>query len=191
MYADGKIIRADEPLLPSEDCLFQVQDPVPFKAFSRAGETGLLGIWNCADADSVEGSFRPSDVHGIRGDKFAVVERFTGAIRFAGRDDVISVSLGRLGCRLYYVIPLTGGMGAVGLIEKYNAPATLLRSSVKGGVISALLYEGGKFAAVGPRAPHAVTAGGREIPFTYNAGLIIAQIPAGREAGKTHVRIRF
>ena len=191
VYADGKIIRSDEPLLPSEDCLFQVQDPVPFKAFSRAGETGLLGIWNCADADSVEGSFRPSDVHGIRGDKFAVVERFTGAIRFAGRDDVISVSLGRLGCRLYYVIPLTGGMGAVGLIEKYNAPATLLRSSVKGGVISALLYEGGKFAAVGPRAPHAVTAGGREIPFTYNAGLIIAQIPAGREAGKTDVRIRF
>ena len=112
-------------------------------------------------------------------------------MQYAGRDDVIPVSLGRLGCRLYYVIPLTDGMGAIGLIDKYNAPATLLRSSVKEGVISALLYEGGRFAAVGPRPPLSVTAGGLEVPFTYDGGLIIAQIPQGREAGKTDVRIRF
>ena len=191
VYSDGKIIRSDDPLLPCEDCLFQVQDPAPFKAFSRAGGAGLLGIWNCADADSVGGSFRPSDVHGIRGDRFALVERLGGVMRYAGRDDVIPVSLGRLGCRLYYVIPLTDGMGAIGLIDKYNAPATLLRSSVKEGVISALLYEGGRFAAVGPRAPLSVTAGGLEVPFTYDGGLIIAQIPQGREAGTTDVRIRF
>jgi hypothetical protein len=191
VYGDGKIIRSDGPLLPSEDCLFQVQDPVPFKAFSMAGGAGLLGIWNCADADSVRGSFRPSDVHGIRGERFAVVERLNVAVRYAGRDDVIPVSLGRLGCRLYYVIPLIDNMGAIGLINKYNAPATLLHSSVERGVISALLYEGGKFAAVGPRAPRSVTAGGVEVPFTYDGGLIIVQIPPGKEAGRTDVRIRF
>ena len=191
VYSDGRIIRSDEPLLPARDCLFQVQDAKPFKAFSRAGEAGLLGIWNCADADSVEGSFRPSDVHGMRGDRFALVERFSGAMRYAGRDDVIPVSLGRLGYRLYYVIPLVDGMGAVGLIDKYNAPATLLGSSVKGGVISAVLYEGGKFAAVGPRAPRGVNVNGTDVPFTYSGGLITAQIPPGVKTGKTNVQIRF
>ena len=191
VYSDGKIIRSDDPLLPCEECLFQVQDPAPFRAFSRAGETGLLGIWNCADADSVEGSFRPSDVHGIRGERFALVDHFSGAVRYAGRDDAVPVSLGRLGCRLYYIVPLVDGMGAVGLIEKYNAPATLLRSSVEGGVIHALLYEGGKFAAVGPRAPLSVSANGTDVPFTYRGGLITAQIPSGGEPGKTSVQIRF
>jgi raffinose synthase len=191
VYSDGKIIRSDEPLLPAQDCLFQVQDPAPFKAFSRTGNAGLLGVWNCADAESVKGSFRPSDVHGICGDKFAIFERLGGAMRYAGRDDVIPVSLGRLGCRLYYVIPLTDGMGAIGLIDKYNAPATLLGSSVRSGVISAVLYERGKFAAVGPQAPLGVYADGKEVPFTYSGGLIIAQIPPGEEAGKTNVQVRF
>jgi len=191
VYSDGKIIRSDDPLLPARDCLFQVQDPRPFKAFSRAGGAGLLGIWNCADADSVEGSFSPSDVHGLRGDSFAVFERLSGTMRYAGRDEVIPISLGRLGCRLYYIIPLADRMGAVGLIDKYNAPATLLHCAVRGGMISALLYEGGKFAAVGPQAPLAVNVNGRDVPFTYSNGLIIARIPSGKEAGKTRVQIRF
>jgi len=191
VYGDGKIIRSNDPLLPAEDCLFQVQDPFPFKAFSRAGNAGLLGIWNCADADSVGGTFRPSDVHGIRGDRFAVFERLSGTIRYAARDEEIPVSLGRLGCRLYYVIPLVDGMGAVGLIDKYNAPATLLRSAVDGGAITALLYEGGKFAAVGPRPPLSVTADGKDVPFTCAGGLIIARIPQQAESGKIIVQIRF
>ena len=191
VYGDGKIIRSGEPLLPARDCLFQIQDPKPFKAFSRASGIGLLGIWNCADADSVEGSFRPSDVEGMRGERFAVFDRTSGAFRYAARDESIPVSLGRLGCRLYYVIPLTGGMGAIGLIDKYNAPATLLRSSSSGGVVTALLYEGGTFAAVGPHPPRSVSAGGKDVPFKFSGGLVTAQIPSSGEPGKTTVRIVF
>jgi len=191
VYGDGKIIRSGEPLLPVRDCLFQVQDPKPFKAFSRAGGAGLLGIWNCADADSVKGSFRPSDVEGLRGDRFAVYERLGRTFRYAGRDEVIPVSLKRLGCRLYYIIPLTGGMGAVGLMDKYNAPATLLNSSVSDGEIRAMLYEGGTFCAVGPHAPRSVTVGGVEVPFRFDGGLVTALIPPSGEPGKTTVRILF
>jgi raffinose synthase len=191
VYADGRIIRSDEPLLPAEDCLFQVQDPIPFKAFSRAGDTGLIGIWNCADADRVEGSFRASDVHSIQGDSFALYERMSGAFRYARRDEVIPVSLGRLGCLLYYVIPLNDGMGAIGLVEKYNAPATLLQCEVRPGVISAVVREGGSFAAVGPRAPASVTADGTPLPFTYTGGLVVTLIPRGGETARRHVEIRF
>lgn len=191
VYADGKIIRSGEPLLPARDCLFQVQDPEPFKAFSRAGGAGLLGIWNCADADSVTGKFRPSDVEGLPGERFAVIGRQGNSIRYAGRDDTVPVSLGRLGCLLYYIVPLRDGMGAVGLIDKYNAPATLLRSSVEENAIHAFLYEGGRFAAVGPHAPLSVTADGKDVPSTFSDGLVIARIPTGGIPGNVHVTIRF
>ncbi len=191
VYHDGKIIRSGGPLLPALDCLFQVQDPKPFKAFSRTGDAGLLGVWNCADADSVEGSLRPSDVHGIRGERFALYERLKGVLSYAERDESVPVSLGRLACALYYVIPLRDGVGAIGLIDKYNAPATLLESSVEGGVLRAVVYEGGRFAAVSPRAPRGVTSGGRDVPFTYAGTLIIAQIPAPGSGRRTDVRISF
>ena len=181
----------EEVGLPAEDCLFQVQDPRPFKAFSRAGNAGLLGIWNCADADAVSGSFRVTDVHGIQGESFALYERVGGVLSYAGRTDEFPVTLPRLGCLLYYVIPLRDGMGAIGLIDKYDAPATLLESSVKDGVISAVLYEGGRFAAVGPRRPRSVTTGGKDVPFTYSGGLIVAQVPPEGEKGRRDVRISF
>ena len=41
-------------LLPAADCLFQVQDAKLFKAFSRVGITGLLALFNLADADNVK-----------------------------------------------------------------------------------------------------------------------------------------
>ena len=191
VYSDGKIIRSGEPLLPARDCLFQVQDPKPFKAFSRASGIGLLGLWNCADADSVEGTFRPSDVEGMPGGRFALFDRMSGTLVYASRDESIPVSLGRLGCRLVYVIPLTDGMAPIGLIDKYNAPATLLASSVAGGEIRAALYEGGTFAAVGPHAPRKVYAGGAEVPFTFRGGLVTARIPSAGEPGKTTIRIVF
>jgi hypothetical protein len=191
IYADGRIIRSGAPLLPARDCLFQVQDPVPFKAFSMAGEAGLLGIWNCADADSVRGTFRPSDVYGIRGERFALYERLGGSFRLASRDEAVPVALPRLGCSLYYVIPLVDGMGALGLIDKYNAPATLISSAVKDGVISAEVRERGRFACVGPRPPSVVTVDGADVPFTFNEGLIIVQMPGAGKTGEAHVRIRF
>ena len=82
-------------------------------------------------------------------------------------------------------------MGPVGLIDKYNAPATLLSSSVEDGVISADVRERGRFAAVGPRAPSVVTVDGKDVPFTFNGGLITVQMPRAGETEEAHVRIKF
>jgi len=56
-----------QPLLPTEDCLFQVQDAKLFKASSMVRDAGLLGVWNAADAGKVEGSIKPNDVRNIKG----------------------------------------------------------------------------------------------------------------------------
>lgn len=191
VYADGRILRADEPLLPAEDCLFQVQDARPFKAFSRVGGTGLLALLNCADADSVTGVFRPSDVHGIRGDRFALYEHFGRTLACAGRGDETRVTLGRLGCRLYYVIPLEGGKGIVGLTAKYNAPATVRGARIADDAVTFTLCEGGEFAVIAPCAPKSVSVNGTDVQFSYRDGIVTALAPAGGNAWTTAVAIRF
>jgi len=177
VYSDGKIVRADMPLLPTEDCLFQVQSARPLKAYSMAGNAGLLGIWNCADAESVKGSFSPSDVHGIKGEQFAVYEYFSKKLTLAGRETEVPVSLRRLGYQLHYVVPLVEGNAVIGLVNKYNAPGTVLQSTVSAKAMKATLYEGGPFAAVAARTPESVKVDGRRIPFTYKGGLITATVP--------------
>lgn len=190
LYADGKIIRSDTPLLPTEDCLFQLQDAKPFKAFSMAGRTGLLGIWNCADAERVEGEFRPSDVHPVNGEQFALYEYFGKQLTFARRDQATPVSLGRLAYKLYYVIPLEQGNAVIGLVNKYNAPATVLRSKCTAGVIDATVYEGGQFAAVASRLPAHVSLDGMPVPFVYRDKLLLVNLPSS-PAGRRTVRITF
>ena len=185
VYSDGKIIRADQPLLPAEDCLFQVQGAKPFKAFSAAGGAGLLGIWNCADADSVAGTFKTSDVHGLKGESFALYEYFSKDLTFAGRDDAIGVSLPRLGYRLYYILPLIDGNAVIGLVNKYNAPATVTRAEVSARAIAATIHEGGQFAAVGLRPPLSVKVDGNPVTFRYVNKLILVDIPVD---GTTHGR---
>ena len=188
---DGRILRADDPLLPAEDCLFQVQDARVFKAFSRVGGTGLLALLNCADADSVSGVFTPTDVHGIRGERFALYEHFSRRLAQAGPGDATRVTLGRMGYRLYYIIPLRAGNGVIGLTGKYNGPATVRDVRVADGAIAFTLCEGGEFAAVTSRSPKSVGVGGKDVPFEWRGGLMTAVAPPGGPGWTTRVVIRL
>ncbi len=189
VYSDGRLIRSATSLLPCEECLFQVQDPRPFKASSKAGDAGLLGVWNCADADSVNGFIKPSDVRGLTGEHFGVYEHFSGKVQFAGRDEQLPLTLGRMGYKLYYVLPLVEGNGVIGLVEKYNAPATVLTSKVTAMDILATVYEGGKFAALCSHSPRMVTVDGRQIPFRYDGKVVLVSIPPGKKSGGRHIHI--
>jgi raffinose synthase len=177
VFSDGKILRADKALMPTEDCLFQIQDPKPFKTFSMDGKVGLLGIFNCADADNVEGSFKPSDVNKIEGEKFGVYEYFSKTLKLKNLNENETVSLDRLGCKLYYIVPLVEGNGVIGLVDKYNAPKAVLKSSVGKRKITVTLYEGGEFAAVTRTKPASVKANGKEVAFKFVNNLVLVDIP--------------
>ncbi|HTR98800.1 MAG TPA: Sip1-related alpha-galactosidase, partial [Bacteroidota bacterium] len=191
VYGEGMLLRADDPLLPCEESLFQVQDARAFKAFSRVGETGLLAVLNCADAESVTGLVSPADVHGIRGDRFALYEHFSGSLAYADRAEKIPVALGRLGYRLYAVVPLEEGKGIIGLTGKYNSPATVRNARIEGEAVTFTLCEGGAFAAVGPHPPKSLSVNGTAIPFEYRDGLIGAVAPPAAGTWATTVVIRF
>jgi hypothetical protein len=196
VYGDGRVVKSSTALLPTEDCLFQVQSPAPFKAFSFAGvpdsgSSGLIGIWNCADTDHVDGSWAPSDVHGLRGEQFAVYEYFSRELRIAGRDERLPIHLGRLGYKLYSVVPLVNGNGVIGLVDKYNAPASVLSSMISKKEIIATVYEGGRFAAVVSGRPAGVSVAGRTIPYTLKDALLLVTLPKAGSGGAVKVRISF
>jgi hypothetical protein len=178
IYSDGRIIRSERPLLPTEDCLFQLQDPKVFKAFSRVGNVGLLGAWNAADADTVEGFLRPADVEGIKGSDFIVYEHFSKTYARLSRTRAMAVRLPRMGYKLYYIVPVQNDFAAFGLIAKYNAPATILKETRQGNKISIVLYEGGTFGAYSKNKPVKVWINGRETrDFHYRDQQLTVSIP--------------
>lgn len=187
---DGWVFRSETPLLPTADCLFQVQAPQIFKASSGVRNAGLLGIWNMADADSVAGTFSPGDVRNLAGDTFAVYEHFSNTLRQAHRHDVFPVKLGRLKYQLYYVVPLKNEFAAFGLTEKYNAPATILREQWNQKTVALTLYEGGRFVAYSARKPRQITINGQAIDaFTFANNKLVVSVPT--ELEKPVIRISW
>ena len=178
VFSDGRIIRSETPLLPTADCLFQVQDHQLFKAFSMVGGTGLIGAWNAADVNSVKGSISPKNVHGIHGNDFAVYEYFSKKLRHLKKSESISVTLDRMGYKLYYVVPCKNGFAALGLTDKYNAPATIMDQHWNGNSVAITLYEGGEFSAYSQKAPSKVLVNGK--PFTnyqFSNNMLTLRVP--------------
>ncbi len=172
VYRDGRIIRTSVPARPTQDCLFQVQAPKPFKAFSRSGKIGLIAVWNVADTNFVAGTFKPSDVHGIEGKRFLVYEYFSKSHLIAGRNQALPVMLGRFGYKLYYISPMEDGFAPVGLTDKYNAPGTIESCRRTGNVITIKIGESGPFAAYSSKRPKEVRVNNSKIPFKYAGGMI-------------------
>lgn len=178
VFSDGKSIRAGTSLLPAADCLFQVQDSKLFKAFSKVRNTGLLLLLNATDTNEVTGIFKPSDVYGLTGEQFALYDYFSGSLKVAKRNDLFSVALERLGFQLHYVVPVNNDFAAFGLVNKYNAPATIINEKWTGKEIEIQLYEGGTFKAYSKRKPQRMTVNGKAQTFSYKDNIIAAEIPA-------------
>lgn len=140
--ADGRIIRADKPAMLTEDCLFQLQDEKPIKAFSFAGKSGLMAVFNVADADQVEGTVSPSEINGLEGDSFAVYEFYSKEISVLKKNDTRKISLNRMGNKYFNFVPIKNGIALIGLVNKYNAPKTIIRSKIENKKIEVTLLKG-------------------------------------------------
>lgn len=198
--ASGRIIRADQPAMLTEDCLFQLQDHQPIKAFSFAGNAGLMAVFNAADADQVEGTISPSEIHGLKGESFAVYEFYSNELIVLKKNEVKKITLNRMGNKYYNFVPIEKGVALIGLVNKYNAPKTILSSKVRkrkievhlmnGEVTSLLKSEangemsvnsmGGIFKAILPSKPVSVTINNTPVKdFTYENGIFMTPVHSG------------
>ena len=140
--ATGRIVRADRPAMLTEDCLFQLQDNKPLKAFSFAGNSGLMAVFNAADADKVEGTVSPSEINGLKGESFAVYEFYSQELTVLKKNEQKKIALERMGNKYFNFVPIKNGVALIGLVNKYNAPKTITSSKIEKNKIEVHLING-------------------------------------------------
>jgi hypothetical protein len=163
---DGLVIRTDTPGLPVRKNI--LHDPLiegmPLAAFARVGDGGVLAAWNVDRLERpVKMSLAPSDVEGIAGERFAVYEHFSGALKILGRDEEFEVKLPGWGIGLYSVVPIKDGFAAIGLDDKYISAGTVRSMETGPGRARVRLAQGGPFAAWCEEEPKLIKVNGAEI----------------------------
>jgi hypothetical protein len=177
--SDGRLLKADAPLLPTADSLFTLQKPVAVKAFSRVREAGLVAAFNLADAEQVSGSITSADVPGYTSG--VAFEHVSGRLRHLSAGKPIPLRLKRFGAELWSLHRPRHGFAAFGRTDKLNGVAAVksVRNSARKAEV--ILHEGGPFAAYAARRPSRVEIDGAKSRFTFKTGLLTIQAPLTRE----------
>lgn len=173
-FNDGKIINADKPALPTEDCLFQLfESNKPFKVFSVYKNNGLLAAWNVSDKDRVIGEFSPLQIRGLSGDRFVVFEFFSKSVFETGLNTENSVRLNRMSCKFFSVIPLVNDKAVIGDISKVIPMAAVSNIKVSKKSIQLDVTEQCTLWIYSKSKPIALRINGRKIDkITYNNNLL-------------------
>ncbi|MCM3717771.1 Sip1-related alpha-galactosidase [Fictibacillus phosphorivorans] len=146
---DGRILRADQPGLPTKDCLFQNPniEKVPLKIWNKVGEAGVLASFNIhLEGSMVEGSVSPSHIEKMNGETYLVYDYFKKKARVLAHHESFDFWLEKDGVALYIVIPIKHHITPIGLTHKYLTPKTLSKSFYFHNKAVVHLNEGGEFA---------------------------------------------
>jgi raffinose synthase len=152
---DGRILRADQPGLPTSDCLFKNpnEETVPLMIWNTVNGAGVVAAFNIhLKGEQVKGTLSPSEVPSLFGEKFAVLDYFNQKVTILGKDETIPLSLEKETAALYLILPLED-VTPVGLMNKYLAPATIKEVYNSGTKFTARLVEGGTFGFVSKKTP--------------------------------------
>jgi hypothetical protein len=192
-YSDGRLVHAQTPLLPSEDSLFVVQDHELLKFVSTTGSSGAILACNFADADSVTGSIKVEDVGSTFGGtakQFILFDYKQRKILKATRKDALKLTLSRMEWQLFFVFPDVDRACAIGVIEKFNCPATIQSTVCTDSCIDFQVYEGGETLVYTKSEPWSVTVDGKSSRFFYKDGLLA--IDCGFQPDKAiNIRVSF
>ncbi len=180
--AEGRTLRADTPLRPTADCLFQVQRPRLFKASSRVGDGALLLLANLADADSVSGEHALSDVTGLPHGDYVVWSHNRATASRAARGDRTQASLPRFGHDLLVVAPVVHGRAVIGLTQKRNSLASVSDVHHDTKTLHLKARDAGTLVIWSATTPASVTADGHSVSFAYSGNLLKIALDSGARA---------
>ncbi len=156
---DGRILRADDNLVPAKECVFKdfKKERKPFFAFNRKGKSVVLAAFDLNEKNlSVKGKISLSQ---FRFDgKAAVFDYFNKTVKILGESDSFSVSLQNNGDYGYYIIaPIENGVAVIGDTSKYLSPGAVETTGIKsyfsssGGKISVYAEEDGEIVLNGEK----------------------------------------
>ncbi|MDX2190077.1 MAG: Sip1-related alpha-galactosidase [Bacteroidota bacterium] len=177
---DGSILRADQPALPTKDCLFSLGTNTPLKVFTLSNGAGMLAAFGITEDSISEGNFKASDIQGLDGRKFIVYDYFKGTFAKVQKDESIPITLNKLGVKLYIVKPIVEKFASIGLKNKFNAPKTIKKEMLANKMALIELQQSGTFIAWCEREPLKVV-GSNEIPlvFTLKENILEIIVPEG------------
>ena len=172
IYKDGRIIRCDQPGMPTEDCLFN--DPfktkVPLKIWNTSKGAGVVAAFNIFEGnETIRGSIGPKDVPNLTGDEFILFDVLTKEHWKLKKDEVINIELAENGSSVYLLIPVKDCITPIGLINKFICNHGIENSWCTETGLKLTLKEGGVFAFLSERQPLKATVNGEEVPIEVDA----------------------
>lgn len=151
---DGKLLRGDRPGLPTIDSLFRNpnEEEVPLKVWNTAGESGIVAAFNInLQGEKVKGGVSPTDLPYFKGGKYLIYDFFKKEIKVVDYADQYYFELDKDKVALFVIVPKKGNFTAVGLTDKYLAPATIENIYVGDDMRVVTLAQGGQFGFVSER----------------------------------------
>ena len=116
-------------------------------------------------------------VEEIKGEQFALYDYFSAKFKLVKRNQSFNVKLPRMGYGLQYVVPIKNDFAAFGLVNKYNAPVTILKQTWNSKTITFELYEGGSFKAYSTIRPRTILLNKKNYDFSYTDNAISVEMP--------------
>lgn len=150
------------------------------KIFNRVNGVGLLGLFHVhGGGETLEDSFRPSDVEGLEGTEFAVWRPEEAGVRVVDRHEPLSARLAPVQSEVAVISPIRQGVALIGLLDKFNPPAGLRDVSMGSSRLSFEVLDGGRVGMYCASAPARAEMNGGETAFVYEAtsGLLVVNAP--------------
>ncbi len=173
-YLDGRLPMCTSYAKVCEDSLFLgiEQQEKAIKVFNNNRYGGMVGAFNCAyNAEThpvVSAGVKPSDINGLKGDRFAVYGHQSGELHCVGFEEEVTIELEEFGYEVFTIMPLEKGFAPVGLIGKYNAGATLEGVAWQEDQVTINLGECGSFIAYCDRPVSEVLVKGKSIAYSQS-----------------------
>ena len=191
---DGTVLRCAGPGRPTRDCLFHdpTAEDVLLKIFNHNTDAGVVGVFHArhtqdgAEGPSLSGTVGPSDVAGLRGERFAALTHSTGEVSVLAHTETLAVTLPSLGYDVFTFVPIDGGVAPLGFAEMFNSAGAVTEKGWHGAGVYELTVRGaGRLLVWSEQAPARVTAGGADVPFAYDAGTRLLSLNA--QAGRVQI----
>jgi raffinose synthase len=190
--SDGRVLRAQGIAVPTRDCLFSdpIQEARLFKVVNRNRCNWVIGVFNAQSpgASPLSGSLAAADVPGLPEGEFALYLKRQDKLQRVTRAQQTQLELAALSAEVATVARLDGGVAALGLCNKLNGGAAVLRAEWQSDDYVVEVCDGGQLLCFSEQRPVSVTSSLGVVSFDWLGGRLEVTLQAN---GRQQLRIAF